>query len=349
MLASDLDFDLPPDLIAQAPHPRGTSRLLVVRRDRGNWSEASVADLPSLLAEGDLVVANDTRVFPARLIGRRDPSGGRAECLLLDDVGPGLWHALVHPGQKLKPGTTLVFEDAGRAPGVRLRAHVLDAHFFGRRTVRLEADGASLDAAIDALGHTPLPPYIRRADQPADREAYQTVFARARGSVAAPTAGLHLGQAEIDGLRAAGIGWTTLTLHVGYGTFKPIRAERVEDHEVDPERFAITPVTAAAVAAARRAGRRIVAVGTTSTRALESAANAEGGVEAGAGLTGLCIRPGYQFRVVNALLTNFHLPRSSLLLLVSAFAGVDLTLAAYRDAVARRFRFYSYGDAMLIL
>jgi S-adenosylmethionine:tRNA ribosyltransferase-isomerase len=349
MLVGDLDFNLPPELIAQEPHPRGTSRLLVVRRARGDWREAAIADLPSLLDAGDLVVANDTRVFPARLIGRRDPSGGRAECLLLDEVGPGLWHALVHPGQKLKPGTTLLFEDAGRAPGVRLRAQVLEAHFFGRRTVRLEADGATVEAAIDALGHTPLPPYIHREDQPADREAYQTVFARARGSVAAPTAGLHLGKTEIDHLRAAGIGWTTLTLHVGYGTFKPIRAERIEDHDVDPERFEITAVTAAAVEAARRAGRRVVAVGTTSTRALESAANGDGGVRAGAGLAGLCIRPGYQFRVVDALLTNFHLPRSSLLMLVCAFAGVDLTLAAYGEAVSRRFRFYSYGDAMLIL
>lgn len=349
MLASALDFDLPPDLIAQEPHPRGTSRLLVVRRHRGDWREAAIADLPSLLEAGDLVVANDTRVFPARLIGRRDPSGGQAECLLLDEIGPGLWHALVHPGQKLRPGTTLVFEDAGRAPGVRLRAQVLEAHFFGRRTVRLEADGAPLEAAIDALGHTPLPPYIHREDQPADRDAYQTVFARVRGSVAAPTAGLHLGTPEIDRLLAAGIGWTTVTLHVGYGTFKPIRAERVEDHEVDPERFEITPDTAAAVGAARRAGHRVVAVGTTSTRALESAANGEGGVRPGAGLAGLCIRPGHQFQVVDALLTNFHLPRSSLLMLVGAFAGVDLTLAAYRDAVARRFRFYSYGDAMLIL
>jgi S-adenosylmethionine:tRNA ribosyltransferase-isomerase len=349
MLASALDFDLPPDLIAQEPHPRGTSRLLVVRRHRGDWREAAIADLPSLLEAGDLVVANDTRVFPARLIGCRDPSGGQAECLLLDEIGPGLWHALVHPGQKLRPGTTMLFEDARRAPGVRLRARVLEAHFFGRRTVRLEADGATVEAAIDALGHTPLPPYIHREDQPADREAYQTVFARARGSVAAPTAGLHLGKTGIDHLRTAGIGWTTLTLHVGYGTFKPIRAERIEDHDVDPERFEITAVTAAAVEAARRAGRRVVAVGTTSTRALESAANGDGGVRAGAGLTGLCIRPGYQFRTVDALLTNFHLPRSSLLMLVCAFAGVDLTLAAYGEAVSRRFRFYSYGDAMLIL
>ncbi len=349
MLASALDFNLPADLIAQVPHARGTSRLLVVRRASRDWHEAAIADLPSLLGAGDLVVANDTRVFPARLIGRRDPSGGRAECLLLDEIGPGLWHALVHPGQKLKPGTMLVFDDAARAPGIRLRAEVLEAHYFGRRTVRLETDGAPLWDAIDALGHTPLPPYIHREDQPADREAYQTFFARTRGSVAAPTAGLHLGRADIDRLRAAGIGWATVTLHVGYGTFKPIRAERLEDHEVDAEHFEITLETADAVAAAHRAGRRRVAVGTTSTRALESAADGAGGVRPGAGLAGLCIRPGHQFQVVDALLTNFHLPRSSLLMLVAAFAGVDLTLSAYRDAVARRFRFYSYGDAMLIL
>jgi S-adenosylmethionine:tRNA ribosyltransferase-isomerase len=346
MLVSDLDFTLPPELIAQEPHARGTSRLLVVSRDRKDWRETTIADLPGLLDRGDLVVANDTRVFPARLIGRRDPSGGAAECLLLDEVAPGTWHALVHPGQKLKPGMKLLVDDATRAPGVRIVAEILEAHFFGRRLVRLEAFGVPLADAIDALGHTPLPPYIRRPDGPADQEAYQTLYARARGSVAAPTAGLHFGPAELDGLAAAGIGWTTVTLHVGYGTFKPVRVSRVEDHEVDPERFEITPAAADIIERTQRAGRRVVAVGTTTTRALESAAAAPAGIRSG---SGRAIYPGHQFRVVDALLTNFHLPRSSLLMLVAAFAGVDLTLAAYRHAVAERFRFYSYGDAMLIL
>jgi S-adenosylmethionine:tRNA ribosyltransferase-isomerase len=349
MRVADIDFELPAELIAQHPHPRGTSRLLVVRRQHGDWREATIADLPGLLDSGDLVVANDTSVFPARLIGRRDPSGGAAECLLLDEVTPGIWHALVHPGQKLKPGTRIVFEDVGRAPGVRLTAEVLEAHFFGRRSIRLEASGAPLLDAIDALGHTPLPPYIRRPDGPADRESYQTVYARVRGSIAAPTAGLHLSPVEISGLAAAGIDWTTVTLHVGYGTFKPVRVDRVEDHEVDPERFEISGAAAQAIDRARQAGRRVVAVGTTTTRALECAADRLTGVRPGRGTASLCLRPGHHFQIVNALLTNFHLPRSSLLMLVTAFAGVDLTLAAYRDAVARRFRFYSYGDAMLIL
>jgi len=349
VLVSDLDFDLPPELIAQEPHARGTSRLLVVRRDRRDWSEATIADLPRLLDAGDLIVANDTRVFPARLIGRRDPSGGVAECLLLEEIEPGHWHALVHPGQKLKPGTRLRFEDAERAPGMRLTAEVLEAHFFGRRQVRLEVSGAGLTEAIDALGHTPLPPYIRRPDQPADRDSYQTVYARARGSVAAPTAGLHLAATDLDRLVTAGIGWVTVTHHVGYGTFKPVRVDRVEDHVVDPERFEIPLGAAQAIGQARQTGRRVVAVGTTTTRALESAIDPAGGVRAGSGVTSLFIHPGHRFQVVDALLTNFHLPRSSLLMLVAAFAGVDLALEAYRYAVAARFRFYSYGDAMLIL
>jgi S-adenosylmethionine:tRNA ribosyltransferase-isomerase len=349
MFVSDLDFDLPPDLIAQEPHARGTSRLLVVRRDRRDWSEATIADLPALLHTGDLLVANDTRVFPARLFGRRDPSGGVAECLLLEEIEPGLWHALVHPGQKLKPGTKLRFEDAERAPGVRLTAEVLDAHFFGRRTVRLEALGTTLSDAVDALGHTPLPPYIRRPDLPEDRESYQTVYARARGSVAAPTAGLHFGAEDLDRLETAGIGWATVTHHVGYGTFKPVRVDRVEDHVVDPEQFEISGATVEAIERTRQAGRRVVAVGTTTTRALESASAPAGRVRPGPGVTRLFIHPGYQFQVVDALVTNFHLPRSSLLMLVAAFAGLDLTLAAYRHAVAARFRFYSYGDAMLIV
>ncbi len=349
MLVSAFDFHLPPELIAQEPHPRGTSRLLVVRRDTGDWHEATIADLPSLLRSGDLVVANDTRVFPARLIGRRHPSGGGAECLLLEEATPGIWHALVHPGQKLKPGTAMVFADESRAPGLRLSAAILAAHFHGRRSVRLEATGASVAEAIDALGHTPLPPYIRRPDTSGDSESYQTIYARARGSVAAPTAGLHLSPAEISGLAAAGVGWATVTLHVGYGTFKPVRAERVEDHAVDAERFDVPEAAARAIAEAKRAARRVVVIGTTTTRALESAAGESGAVRPGPGVARLFIHPGHQFQVVDGLLTNFHLPRSSLLMLVAAFAGVDLTLAAYRAAVERRFRFYSYGDAMLVL
>jgi S-adenosylmethionine:tRNA ribosyltransferase-isomerase len=394
-LVSDFDFDLPEALIAQHPRPRGTSRLLVVRRPRRptsgdisapagladvdsgrksaestsatrppaemspdvGFGECSIRDLPALLAPGDLLVANDTKVFPARLLGRRDPSGGAVECLLLEPLGDDQWTALVHPGQKLKPGARVILEDPDRAPGLAIHAEILARQFFGRRVVRLAAVGPGprsgpepdVTEVIDAIGHVPLPPYIHRDDAPEDRERYQTVFAAARGSIAAPTAGLHFDDELLRALREAGIGWATITLHVGYGTFKPVRAERVADHRVDPESYAISTETAALIARTRAAGRRVVAVGTTTTRALESAAAGTGAVVAGAGSTSLFISPGYQFRAIDALLTNFHLPRSSLLMLVAAFAGRDLTLAAYREAVRREFRFYSYGDAMLVL
>jgi S-adenosylmethionine:tRNA ribosyltransferase-isomerase len=322
----------------------------VVDRDARAWSEASIQDLPSLLASGDLIVANDTRVFPARLRGRRDPSGGAVECLLLEPAGAGEWWALVHPGQKLKPGTRMVFDDQDRAPGVTLVAEILEQRFFGRRRISLRPIGApTVGEAIDALGHVPLPPYIHRPDRAEDRERYQTVYAREPGAVAAPTAGLHFDEALVARLAAAGIGWTTLTLHVGYGTFKPVRVERVEEHQVDPERFEVSSATARAINDTRRGGGRVVAVGTTTTRTLESVAGAEGLVEPRAGTTDLFIYPGYRFRVIDALLTNFHLPKSSLLMLVAAFAGQDLVLAAYHDAIRKGFRFYSYGDAMLIV
>jgi S-adenosylmethionine:tRNA ribosyltransferase-isomerase len=350
VLTSDFSFDLPDSQIAQAPAPRGQARLLVVRRATETWEESTIGHLGQFLERGDLVVANDRRVFPARLLGRRDPSGGAVECLLLGPEPDGSWQALVHPGQKLKAGARIVLEDASRAPGVRIRAEVLARQYFGRRLLRLEVEGAaSLDAAVDAIGHVPLPPYIRRLDTAADRDQYQTVFARARGSVAAPTAGLHFDTATLAALAGAGIGWATVTLHVGYGTFKPVRTSRVEDHEVDPERYEIPAATAAAIAAARAAARRVVAVGTTSVRALETAAAPDGRVRAGSGKTALFIHPGHRFAAVDALMTNFHLPCSSLLMLVAAFAGTELTLAAYRHAVGAGFRFYSYGDAMLIV
>ncbi len=358
---ADFDFDLPASLIAQAPRPRGTSRLLVVDRQAQSWREHTVADLPRLLSPGDCLVANDTRVFPARLIGRRDPSGGAAECFLLERQGDREWLALVHPGQKLKPGARLVFEDADRAPGIRIHAVVRERYGFGRRLVELDVErdaaarlhggtaaGRDIDDAVDKLGHVPLPPYIHRADEASDLERYQTVFARTRGSVAAPTAGLHLTDDIIAAARSSGLGWATITHHVGYGTFKPVRVETVEEHTVDPESYEIGADAAAAIATARREGRRIVAIGTTTTRALESAASADRIVQVGCGATDLFIRPAYDFKVVDALMTNFHLPKSSLLMLVAAFAGRELTLAAYRHAVANDFRFYSYGDAMLI-
>jgi len=354
---ADFDFDLPADLIAQAPPVRrGASRLLVLDRATGATERAVVSELPRLLEAGDLLVVNDTRVFPARLLGRRDPSGGAVECLLLGraedaqhpqpEAAVALWDALVHPGQKLKPGRRFACE----GHGIVLHGEILEMHTFGRRTIRLWTDGAaSVDDAIDRLGHVPLPPYIHRPDDEGDRDRYQTVFARARGSVAAPTAGLHFDTAILEALAARGVERVAITLHVGYGTFKPVRVDQVEDHTVDPEHFEIAEDVAGRIDAARAEGRRVVAVGTTTTRALETAALAGGGpVRSGRGVSRLFIYPGFRFQVVGGLVTNFHLPRSSLLMLVSAFAGRERVLAAYREAVEHRFRFYSYGDAMLI-
>jgi S-adenosylmethionine:tRNA ribosyltransferase-isomerase len=349
---SEFDFELPPDLIAQEPSPhRGGSRLLTIERSSGAIHDRRFADLPSLLQPGDLLVMNDSRVFAARLLGKRLPGGGAAECLLTRQVdrisaSAALWEALVHPGQRLKEGSRLEFG----GPPHSIHGEVLDRRFHGRRTVRLWTDAGELDEAIDRLGHVPLPPYIRRSDAPQDRERYQTVYAHARGSIAAPTAGLHFTRELLDQLAARGVETATVTLHVGYGTFQPIRVTAVEEHRMEEERFEVTSQAAAAINRALAERRRIIAVGTTTTRTLESLAQAPGGtVQAATGATNLFIFPGYRFRLVSGLLTNFHLPRSSLLLLVSAFAGRDHVLAAYRHAVAERYRFYSYGDAMLVV
>jgi S-adenosylmethionine:tRNA ribosyltransferase-isomerase len=351
---SDFDFYLPEELIAQEASERGRSRLLVLRRDSGAIEHAMFADLERFLRPGDLLVINDTRVFPARLLGKRDPSGGEVECLLMGrprpvaDAEPGAeeWDALVHPGQKLKPGARMVFEGTGAV----LHGEVLARRFQGRRTVRLwTTDPAGVANVVDRIGHMPLPPYIKRDDRPTDRERYQTVYAAERGSIAAPTAGLHFTPEQLAALRAAGIEQATVTLHVGYGTFKPVRVERVEDHEVDPESYVVSDTAAQALTRARRAGRRIIAVGTTTVRVLESlAVTPDGDVRPGSGDTRLFIRPGHEFRLVNGLVTNFHLPKSSLLMLVAAFAGRERVLAAYRAAVAGGYRFYSYGDAMFV-
>jgi S-adenosylmethionine:tRNA ribosyltransferase-isomerase len=353
VFVSDFDFDLPEDLIAQQAAPRGLSRLLVLDRRSGAVEHARVAELGPYLRDGDLLVVNDTRVFAARLTGHRVPSGGAVECLLLSLPAAGAGEAvecdaLMHPGQKLKPGAIVRFAgDAGA-----LVAEVLEQRFFGRRRIRLwpEDPAARVDVLVDALGHVPLPPYIKRPDQPADRDRYQTIFASRRGSVAAPTAGLHFTPEMLGDLAARGVEQTAVTLHVGYGTFKPVRVERVEEHVVDPELYEISAAAAAAIDAARQQGRRIIAVGTTTTRALEDAALRGGGtVAAGAAFATVFIRPGFEFKVIGGLMTNFHLPRSSLLMLVAAFAGRDRVLAAYASAVRERYRFYSYGDAMVIL
>jgi S-adenosylmethionine:tRNA ribosyltransferase-isomerase len=345
---SEFDFDLPSELVAQFPAPeRGGSRLLVLARESGDITHASMRDLPAFTSAGDLLVVNDTRVFPARLHGRRLPGGGAVECLLLRRRDADTWDALLHPGQRLRPGTRMVFERGG----VRLDGEVLGRHFHGRRTIRLTRNGtADVEGAVDALGEVPLPPYIRRNPTEDDRERYQTVYARARGSVAAPTAGLHLTSELLSELAARGATQAAITLHVGYGTFQPLRTEVVEEHRIDPEPWTIEPPAAAAINRALDERRRVIAVGTTTTRTLESVAAANGGrVRAGSGEADLFIHPGFAFRVVGGLLTNFHLPRSSLLMLVAAFAGRERVLEAYRQAVERQYRFYSYGDAMLIL
>jgi S-adenosylmethionine:tRNA ribosyltransferase-isomerase len=358
MLVREFDFDLPSDLIAQEPaDERGSSRLLALDRSSGRLAHRTMAELPSLI-EGDLLVVNNTRVFPARLVGRRVPSGGAVECLLINrvftDMGETkadradgeLWEALVHPGQRLGAGARMQFDGAHT-----LHGEILERRFHGRRLVRLwTGDGSAVDDAVDAIGHVPLPPYITRPDDSADRDRYQTVFARERGSVAAPTAGLHLNSALMAALDARRVAIVEITLHVGYGTFQPVRVERVEEHRVEPERYDIGEVAAAAVNRALDEGRRVVAVGTTTTRTLEAVASAhDGRLAAGAGATDLFIYPGFTFRVVGGLLTNFHLPRSSLLMLVAAFGGRERIMDAYAAAIAERYRFYSYGDAMLVL
>jgi S-adenosylmethionine:tRNA ribosyltransferase-isomerase len=353
VLASDFAFDLPPELIAQQPAPRGTSRLLVMDRATGGTRHLHVGDLPSVLHAGDLLVVNDTRVFAARLLGHRDPSGGAVECLLLgapverQPDGSAVYDALVHPGQKLKPGARIRFEGAAGT----ISGEILAQRFFGRRRVRLTPEGGGdIDALVDAVGHVPLPPYIKRPDLDADRERYQTVYARARGSVAAPTAGLHFTPALLDALDEHGIERTAVTLHVGYGTFKPVRAATVEEHVVDPEPYEICPDAAGRIARARAEGRRIVAVGTTTSRTLEdAAARGNGEVRAGRAEATIFLHPAVPFQVVGGLMTNFHLPESSLLMLVAAFAGRERVLATYAEAVRLRYRFYSYGDAMLIV
>ena len=352
---SDFDFDLPDELIAQRPPPeRGQSRLLALSRETGAIEHTAFSRLASHLRPGDLVVVNDTRVFPARLVGNRVPSGGAVECLLLrrlpdppDLPNPEVWEALMHPGQKLKPGAQVAFE----RDDVRVYGEVLARHFQGRRTIRLWTDsGTPLVEAIERIGHIPLPPYIARPDEASDRERYQTVYAREAGSVAAPTAGLHFTEHVLDQLRTRGVERTSLTLHVGYGTFKPVRVENVDEHEVDPEFYAVSSSAAAALTNALQSGRRIIAVGTTTTRALESLTmDSASRIQPSEGSTSLFIHPGHRFRIVQGLITNFHLPRSSLLMLVAAFAGRERVLAAYRAAVENGYRFYSYGDAMLIL
>jgi len=344
---ADFDYELDPERIAQRPPARrDRSKLLVLDRDDGAIGHHRFDALPELLNPGDLLVLNDTRVIPARLVGRK-PTGGRIEIFLVAESGAdgdgAVWRCLVRATRKPAPGSVILLDDG-------LAARVLDRDGDHWR-VRLEAPDGRIRERIERVGRIPLPPYIHRPnDEPdrADRERYQTVYARKPGAVAAPTAGLHFTEALFERLDAAGVERTCLTLHVGPGTFLPVRGDHVEQHRMHEEAFEIPPAVVAAVSAARRRGGRVVAVGTTVVRALEAAAGDDGRLRPGAGRSDLFIVPGYRFRVADALVTNFHLPRSTLLMLVCAFGGSERVLAAYREAQASDYRFYSYGDAMLI-
>ena len=351
---ADFDFDLPGELIAQQPPAeRGLSRMLVVDRASGSLRDASFAEFPAQLNSGDLLVLNDTRVIPARLYARRtvlrdrENPTGRIEVLLTEPAGENRWRALVRPGKKVAIGERLVFP----APDgdVVLEAEVLERGEFGDRLLEFKPVD-DFFAVLERIGHMPLPPYIRRDDADADRERYQTVFSRERGSVAAPTAGLHFTPQILDALAARGVEIARVTLHVGLGTFSPLRVERVDEVRLHRERYTLSAAAAEAINRASADGRRIVAVGTTVVRTLEHCAQQAKGcrLQCHSGVTEIFISPGFQFRLVGGLLTNFHLPQSSLLMLVSAFAGREQVLAAYRHAVEQKYRFFSYGDCMFL-
>jgi S-adenosylmethionine:tRNA ribosyltransferase-isomerase len=351
---ADFDFELPEELIAQQPPAeRGQSRMLVVDRSTGELRDSQFDEFPSLLRAGDLLVLNDSRVIPARLYAHRtlrrekEKPTGRIEVMLTEPAGENRWHALVRPGRKVAIGERLVFP--AQEGEIALEAEVLERGEFGDRLLEF-APVEDFFGVLDRIGHVPLPPYIHRDDAAADRERYQTVFSRERGSVAAPTAGLHFTSRTLDLILAQGVEIARVTLHVGLGTFAPLRVDSVDDVRLHRERYSINAETADALNRTRSERRRIVAVGTTVVRTLESAAQRAGSalLAAHSAETDIFISPGFDFRVVGALLTNFHLPQSSLLMLVSAFAGRKRTLAAYRHAVESSYRFFSYGDCMFL-
>lgn len=383
MNTSEFSYDLPPELIAQhPPAQRDASRMLVLHRVNGSWEHRLFADLPAYLRAGDLLVLNNTRVIPARLFGRKPGTGGRAELFLLEEVAPGEWDILMRCRRRPDPGGYLELED-----GVS-RAHVLSYGEEGLARVRFETAIPFMDY-VERYGHVPLPPYIKRviSDQLSvisgeegrvigdqlsvireekritddgsritghwspvtDRERYQTIFAQHRGAVAAPTAGLHFTSGMFEALQKMGVARAELTLHVGLGTFRPVSAPRVEDHRMHAERYEVPAATADAVNRTRSSGGRVIAVGSTSVRTLESVADEGGLVRSGGGRTDIFIHPPYRFRAVDAMLTNFHLPQSTLLMMVCALAGTELVLRAYEEAVKEKYRFFSYGDCMLIL
>ena len=340
MLLTDFDYDLPEELIAQTPcEKRDHSRLMVLDRHDGAVQHEYFFDVKKYLRPGDTLVFNNTRVIPARLIGHRDETGGKVEVFLLRRTEGNKWEVLVKPGKKAKIGDVIKF-------GAELTCRILEHTDFGGRVVEFFYDGI-WEEILDRLGQTPLPPYIH--EKLADKERYQTVYAKENGSAAAPTAGLHFTKKLMGEIKDMGVNLEFITLHVGLGTFRPVNEENIEDHVMHTEYFHIDKDTAERINAARKLGGRIIAVGTTSIRTLESSASADGILPAKSGETGIFIYPGYKFKIVDGIITNFHLPKSTLIMLISAFAGREFTLRAYNVAVQKRSRFFSFGDAMLIL
>ncbi len=340
MKTSDFYYDLPPGLIAQTPlEQRDNSRLLVLDRTTGALDHRHFYELPEFLHPGDCLVLNDSRVLPARLLGKREPGGGAAEVLLLRDRGANIWECLVRPGRKIHTGTVLSFGD-----GI-LRAVVVEEGAEGRRNIRFQYEGIFLEQ-LERLGKMPLPPYIK--EELADGERYQTVYAKVNGSAAAPTAGLHFTKELLEQIAEKGVRLAWVTLHVGLGTFRPVKAEEITDHHMHSEFCMLPAETAQILNETRAAGGRIVCVGTTSCRTLESLIREDGSFAESSGWTDIFIYPGYRFKAMDALVTNFHLPESTLIMLVSAFAGKERVLHAYQEAVRNRYRFFSFGDAMFI-
>lgn len=341
MELSEFDFYLPQELIAQHPvEPRDSSRLMVIHRAQGEIEHHTFHELPNLLQAGDVLVVNNTRVIPARLIGEKEGTGAHIECLLLKRLERDVWEVLVKPGKRLREGQKVSFG------GGKLEGELLEILPNGNRKIRFAYEGV-FEAVLDELGNMPLPPYI--TEKLENKERYQTVYAKESGSAAAPTAGLHFTQELLNTLRQNGIEIVEILLHVGLGTFRPVKVEHIEEHEMHSEYYRVSPEAAEAINRAKREGRRVIAVGTTASRTLESVGQDNGMIQAGDGWTDIFIYPGYRFKVVDALITNFHFPKSTLVMLVSALAGRDLIMKAYNLAVQERYRFYSFGDAMLIL
>lgn len=339
MQLSEFDYDLPEELIAQTPvEPRNSSRMMVLDPVEGTIEHRHFYDLKEYLEPGDTLIMNDTRVMPARLLGWRDGTGGKVEVFLLRRIDGDTWETLVKPGRKAQPGQVVRFSD-------ELSCTVTDHTDFGGRIVKFQYEGI-FEEILDRLGETPLPPYIH--EKLADKERYQTVYSREQGSAAAPTAGLHFTKEQLKELQDYGVNLGFVTLHVGLGTFRPVNVENIEEHVMHKEYYSISQETADLILRTKASGKRVIAVGTTSIRTLESAAEGVGKISGKSGWTDIFIYPGYEFKLVDGIVTNFHLPKSTLIMLISAFAGREFVLKAYQTAVGERYRFFSFGDAMLI-